>query len=648
MPEQIRHYFIVAVLSWMINGLNPTGLLAFTWSCKGVSQENIFQPFSGDEPFYIPESKSIDLKFDVQQGQPLRLLLVYPFFQSLKGMKADVNSSARTISITHEDIMTFHTLEITSEKEGSKILTLTFEIGRELMWVYKESPAQNKDCLVELPLSAAIERELRFNKGLKEFMKTNLTAIESGMYNVKPGIGEGFSTSTSFWEGDFHAVFRSDNSKQPEVFRAVAIYDLKEGFDTKQYYIDSLMAYTSIQIGKDYWHIAPVPKMQMAGADIFFEIKHEDVASGDFFILEKDAAPSARIGYDEKLLFLADEWHALVAKQQAKWKEDRRAEAVKAHQAYLDAKSKSAFTLIGYTSGKQVVLADDEAISIFKLSDQWSVVMNRVGLYALLNNKYQSSALKFTFSGVHFFPSAGFVALKGEHQSNGLVICLETGFSLSRKYQSFFVKNEKMYAQAEGQIFVFDRMGLQGYYNATGKVLHESPKGRYILIKSEGRGLVVEKGTSSLLPEDQFFTQLMTVSDNGVVLGRVNQKIAQDLKMPELALQMHFYQISNGRVKLFKELHWEDAAMLGHDLVAGLSANGTYDVYHVDGNLKQRTSFRDLKSVLQAMAVEEQKGIELRPASLKESSLQLIGSTGEQQALYSIQGFQHSVLKAIR
>jgi hypothetical protein len=103
-----------------------------------------------------------------------------------------------------------------------------------------------------------------------------------------------------------------------------------------------------------------------------------------------------------------------------------------------------------------------------------------------------------------------------------------------------------------------------------------------------------------------------------------------------------------GESNFFKELHWEEAALLGHDLVAGLSANGTYDVYHLDGNLKQRTSLRDLKTLAQTMAIEEQKVTELRPASLKESSLQLIGSSGEQQLLYSIQGFQHHLLKAIR
>jgi hypothetical protein len=648
MPEQIRHYFIVALLSLMINGLSPTGLLAFTWSCNGVSHGMSFQPFLGEEPFYIPESKSIDVKVEVGQGQPLRLLLVYPFFQGLKGMKVAENSAARTVSISHADILTFHTLEITSEKEGAKILTLTFEIGRELMWVYKATPTQGHACLLELPLSSAIEREFRFNKGLKEFLKTQLTAIESGVYKVIPGIGEGFSTSTSFWEGDFHAVFRSSTSQQPEVFRAVAIYDLIEGIETKQYYVDSLVAYTSIQIGQDYWHIAPVPKIQRAGADIFFDIKHGDVASGDFFILQKGAAPTARIGYDEKLLFLAEEWHALVAKQQAKWKEKGKLEAERAHEAYLEAKAKDAFTLIGNFNGREVVLADGEAISIFKLSDQWSVVMNKGGSYALLNNKYQTSALKFIFSGVDFFPSGGFVGLKGEHPSNGLVICLKTGFSLARKYQSFSVRNEKMYAEADGQIFVFDQMGLQGYYDAKGKVLYESPKGQYILLKSEGKGLVAVKGGAISLPEDQFFTQLKTVSDNGVLLGRVNQKIAQDLKRPELTLQMHFYQISNGRIKLFKELHWEEAALLSHDLVAGLSANGTYDVYHLDGSLKQKTSFRDLKSLVQTMAVEEQMKMELRPASLKESSLQLIGSAGEQQLIYSIQGFQHHLLKAIR
>jgi hypothetical protein len=128
----------------------------------------------------------------------------------------------------------------------------------------------------------------------------------------------------------------------------------------------------------------------------------------------------------------------------------------------------------------------------------------------------------------------------------------------------------------------------------------------------------------------------------------VNQKIAQDLQMPELTLKMHFYQISNGRIKLFKELYWDEATLLSQDLVAGLNENGTYDVYYLDGSLKQKTLSKDLKALVQTMDIEVQKYIELRPASLNESSLQLIGSVGEGQLLYSIQGFQHHLLKAVR
>lgn len=648
MPEQIRHYFIVALLSLMINGLSPTGLLAFTWSCKVLDSKVSFVPLATEDPIYIPESKIIEIQVRVSSGQSNYILLVYPFFQAVKSIRLSNRGQVQTLSLTRANALNFHILELKGDADAQYPLSVSFETGKDLVWIYQGVTAKETDCRVEVPVSPGMFRELSNNLGLKEFAGRKQVATEKGAFKFIPGVGQGFSTTTSFWEGDFYAAFRVDSDKRPEYFRAVALYDLKEGLETKHYFVDSFLSFTTLKIEEDYWHITPVPKMQRAGADIFFDIKHGDVASGDFFILQKGAAPTARIGYDEKLLFLAEEWHALVAKQQAKWKEKGKLEAERAHEAYLEAKAKDAFTLIGNFNGREVVLADGEAISIFKLSDQWSVVMNKGGSYALLNNKYQTSALKFIFSGVDFFPSGGFVGLKGEHPSNGLVICLKTGFSLARKYQSFSVRNEKMYAEADGQIFVFDQMGLQGYYDAKGKVLYESPKGQYILLKSEGKGLVAVKGGAISLPEDQFFTQLKTVSDNGVLLGRVNQKIAQDLKRPELTLQMHFYQISNGRIKLFKELHWEEAALLSHDLVAGLSANGTYDVYHLDGSLKQKTSFRDLKSLVQTMAVEEQMKMELRPASLKESSLQLIGSAGEQQLIYSIQGFQHHLLKAIR
>lgn len=636
-------------LFWMpiFLGLCISSFLSFANSGQQVSAVSIFQRISiqyqgnAFTEYYIPESKKLPVNCG-KQAEGKSLIIVYPFFQN-------------TVSVLHPQRgMALPTSDITDIHHGMlkgvvisdlnalgvlpEYLSFKFSIGQDVVWAFWVSDHQLNDCLNNITaiIPEDIIREWTVNMVLTKLMQQQLVAVETGkVLNEKTGKVI-YSTTTLMNEGEHYVVWITSPAIKSDSIKAISWLYVREGIETKNYFEMAMLSPVIEEKGFLGYSLAHVVHRQQFGADLTFEVFFNGILPdiNELVILQKNASPNPRHGHDVKGLFQASSWHHYTQLLQSEYKQQQQ---LLQKESISKALAGNTFKLALNDNGEFREISTDEGSVVYKINERFYLVMNSKLHYALLDTDFPDKQLEFLFSKAEFFPSRQVLALEGEQMSDGLVISLETGQITRQAFTSFEVRNGHLYASTENTTYIFDAKGLLNSIPFAEKVLFESPQGKYLAVKLNDKGEIIGPNKQFLTNDKLFFTQLGTVSDNGVVLGKPCIAMAQALGDLSLAGKMHFIKMVNGSPTLISRAECVGMIYLGDQIVACLDEKKMYHVYRLNGEKVLNTPFPQIEQILTKMQLQHYNKTDytlMKPALLQ--ALPLNPPSGEEIILNGI------------
>lgn len=628
MSSKVNLFWIIFFLSICSSGFqafaDPGQVITETALHQRISVQYREDAFA---EYYVPEGKTLPLSCG-KQAEGKSLVIVYPFFQDIVTVSHPQNRTAFPASaiqnIQHGMLKAMVISNINTAGDFPEYLSIKTAIGQDVLWASWVPDDQAKDCVdnITAVIPDEIVREWTINMALLKLRQEQLVAVETGKVLESNAGKMIYSSTTLMNEGDHYVVWIASPATKPDSMRAVSWLYVREGIETKNYFDAAVLSPLIEEEGSLKYCLAHVVHQQLFGADLTFEVYFNGSAPqiNELVVLQKNALPNPRHGHDVKGLYQAATWHRYTQVLQNEFKLQQQKQQLLQKEAISKSLAGNMFKLALNDNGVLREISAEEGSVVYKINDRFYLVMNHRMQYALLDTETPDKQLRFLYSKAEYFPSKQVLALKGVQLSDGMVISLETGHISRQAFESFEARNGHLYASTATTTFIIDSKGLLNVIPFAEKVLFESPQGKYLAVKLNNRGEIIGPNKQFITNDKWFFTQLGTVSDNGVVLGKPSYAMAQALGNVSLAEKMHFIRMTNGTPSLVSKAECVDIIYLGDQMVACKDERQMYHVFRLSGEKVLNTPFSNIEQVLAKLQMDNYDKANyalLKPASLQ-------------------------------